>query len=840
MSGTLLARVDGMSTIWQDVRYALRGLAKTPLFTGVAVLSLALGIGANSAVFSLMDQVLLRALPIKHPEQLVLFSSPGSRRGSLQTNYDSDYAFSYPEYKEFRDHAAGFNGVVARTADFVALSWKGQTDRVYGETVSGNYFDVLGAQTELGRPLRPEDDQVPGQQPVVVLSHDLWMRRFGSDPSILNQTIDINSHPMTVVGVAREGFRGLGVGEAPALFVPMMMRGEAAPGQKSLNDIHAMFLNIFARVSSQGTAGGSANSVWRSLREREVADFKDISSSQRTKWINQLLLLTPGSKGISGAPEGLAAGMIAMMAMVGLLLLIACANVANLLIARAGGRQKEIAVRFALGASRWRIVRQLLIESVLLSMVGGAAGLLVAEWTSASLLRLVPASAQTEGLSANLDGRVLLFALALSLACGVLFGLIPALQGTNSGLAATLKDQASNVGGGFGHVRFRKLLVSSQVALSLLLLIGAGLFSRSLYNLKTVDPGFRPTSMLEFSMQPSLSGYSDERTHQLYRRVREEVGALPGVLAVSGAYSAELTGDLSLTGVAIQGYTPKQEENMTIRYNKVGPQYFSTMGVPLLAGRDFQPGDDENAPKVAIVNESFAKKYFSGGGAIGRRLSVDSDEKEWIEIVGVVRDSKHEQLREKAHSYLFVPYLQQRTPVVTFYVRTRQDPVSLAATVRAAVKRQDPNLPLYDIKTMDRQIDELLYTDRLVAFLSSAFGILATVLAAIGLYGVMAFVVVRRTREIGIRMALGARPGMVVNLVLREVLTFAVGGIIVALLAAFALARVLNSQLFSVGKFDSLVFVGATLTILLVAGLAGYLPASRAARVDPLIALRYE
>ena len=833
--------VTRVSTLWQDTRYALRGLAKTPLFTGTALISLALGIGANTAVFSLMDQVLLRALPIKHPEQLVLFSSPGTRSGWMQTNYEDQYVFSYPEYKEFRDRAVGFNGVVARTADFITISWKGQSDRAYGETVSGNYFETLGVQTEIGRPLTPDDDRIPGQQAVIVLNHDFWVRRFGADPSILNQTIDINAHPMTVVGVARNGFRGLGVGESPDFFVPMMMRAVMAPGMEGLDKLHSMWLNIFARVSYPGVAGGSANSVWRSLREREARDFKAMSSSRRETFVNQRLLLTPGARGISGAPDGLASGMMAMMAMVGLLLLIACANVANLLIARASGRQKEIAVRFALGASRLRIMQQLLVESLLLSVAGGAAGLLVAEWTADSLLRLVPASATTDGLSSNLDGRVLLFTLALSLGCGVVFGLAPALQGSGRGLAATLKDQASNLGGSFGHVTFRKLLVSSQVAFSLVLLIGAGLFARSLYNLKTLDPGFRPTSILQFSMQPSLSGYTKDQSRELYRRVRELVAALPGVLAVSGASSPVLAGDLNITEVTVEGYTPKEENNTSTRYNQVGPQYFSTMGVPLLSGRDFLVDDDEKSQKVAVVNESFAKKYLGGQNAIGRRIALSEEAKSKpIEIVGVVRDSKHQELREKASPFVYFPYLQQSPTAMTFYVRTQRDPISVAAAVRNVLRREAANLPLYDIKTMDRQIDELLFTERFVAFLSSAFGILATVLAAIGLYGVMAYVVIRRTREIGIRVALGARPGMVVNMVMREVLAFAIGGIAVALLAAFALARVLNSQLFSVAKFDPLVFAIATLTILLVAALAGYLPAARAARVDPLIALRYE
>jgi predicted permease len=833
-----------MGSFFQDLRYSLRGFRQSPIFTAVALLSIALGVGANTAIFSLMDQALLRSLPVKQPDRLVLFSCSGPRSGWIDTSYGSDYTFSYPLYRDFRDGTSVFDGVFARFPVRMSMSWRGQTDRIAGDLVSGNYFDVLGVHAAIGRTLTNDDDRTPDAHPLVVLSYGYWKRRFGADPGILNQVIQINNHPMTVVGVAQEGFRGVGVGEAPDVFVPMMMRAEMSPGRKDLGERRAMWLNIFARlkpgVPSQ-QAEAAVNTFWRPILEMEAQQMTGLRATSRARFVNSHLSLLPGDKGISGVPREFGVGLKLLMGMVGLLLLIACANVANLLIARATARQKEIGIRLALGAGRARIVRQLLVESIALSITGGALGIVVAEWTGDALLRFLPADPSTQGLSSQPDTRVLLFAFGLSLLTGVFFGLAPALQSARGGVAGTLKEQAANVMGGLMHLRFRRVMVISQMALSLVLLVGAGLFARSLFNVKNIDPGFRTDHLISFAIQPSLNGYDQARTRALFTQLHGNIAALPGVQATTMTTEALLAGDMDMTGIGVEGYEPKEDERMAANVNHVGPGFFATIGIPLLAGRDFTKADDANAPKVAVVNEPFARYFFGNQNPIGRHIwHTRETAKRPIEIVGVVKESKHDDMREDPLKFVYFPYPQDEVGRITFYTRTSQDPTAAAATLRRQVQRLDANLPIFNVMTMDQQIDQSIFTDRLVATLAAAFGVLATLLAAIGLYGVMAYMVVRRTREIGIRMALGAMPREVVTLVLREVALLAGVGIAIALAASLAMGRVIGSQLFGVSGRDPLVIASATVLLATVAALAGFVPAARAARVDPLIALRYE
>jgi predicted permease len=828
---------------FEDLRYALRGLRKSPMFTIVALLSLGLGIGANTAIFSLMDQVLLRSLPVKHPEQLVLFSAKGPRRGQVNTSYGDVYTFSYPMYRDFRDHNPVFSGVLARFPISFALSWHDQTERIYGDLVSGNYFEVLGVPAVVGRTLTPDDDGTPGAHPAVVLSYEYWKRRFGADPGVLNQTITLNAHLMTIVGIARAGFRGVGVGEAPEVFVPMMMRSEMSPGMDDLENRHSMWLNIFGRLKpgvSREQAEVAMNTLWKPILEMESKDLTGASQRVLTQFLARHLSLLPGRRGISSGPAQASAALSVLMAMVGLLLLIACANVANLLVARASARQREVGIRLALGASRIRLVRQLLVESLLLAFGGGLAGLLIAEWTGEALLGFLPADPSMLGISSQPDGRVLLFALALSVATGVLFGLVPALQGTKTELASTLKDQASAVvGGGLAPVRLRKSLVMTQVALSLVLLIGAGLFARSLYNLKNIDAGFRTDHLIGFSLQPSLSGYSQDRARSLFERLQQNIARLPGIRAASMAQVALLAGDNTSRTIEVEGYHGKDDEDMNVFENAVGPGFFATMGIPVLAGRDFATADRANARKAVIVNEKFAKYFFHDENPIGRRIHF-RQEKESLEIVGVIREGKTVSLREEPHRSIYLPYAQSRLEYMTFYVRTVQDPTAVAQMLRSEVRREDPKLPIFNVTTMDRQIDESLFTDRLVAALSASFGVLATLLAAVGLYGVMAYMVVRRTREIGIRMALGAGRREVLRLVMKEVVVLGAAGIAIAVLASLAMGRLIQSQLVDVSARDPWVMAAATLALATVALMAGLIPALRATRVDPLTALRYE
>ena len=829
-----------MHGLGRDLRHALRALRKNPAFTLVVVMTLGLGIGANAAIFSLMDQVLFRALPVHDPGRLVLLDGPGPFRGrtvNLMT-------FSYPMYMDFRDRTETFSGVLARFQMSMTVAWKGQAERADGDLVSGNYFEVLGVKPALGRVFTASDDTTPGAHPVVVISYGFWQRRFGGDPSILNQPISVNGHPFTIVGVSGPGFNGIQVGSGSDVMVPLMMKAAMTPTWNDLDNRRSRWVNVMARLKPGITpeqAEVQMNVAYRQANEQEILTIENPSESFRKRFVEKHLEVIPGGRGLSDLRRQFSLALIVLMSMVGVVLLIACANIANLLLARATSRQKEFAVRLALGAGRARIVRQQLVESVLLALSGACVGLALARWTGTLLIAALPGSGAAQTLTANPDLRVVAFTLAVALVTALVFGIVPALQATRPAVTSSLKEEAGSVAGGGRQARVRRSLVVGQVAMSMLLLAGAGLFARSLHNLRSVDPGFRTESLISFSIDPSLSGYDQNRALALYDRLQRELAAAPGVRSVSMSEIGALTGNGWGMSIRVDGYKQKEGEDMNPNFDGVGPRYFSTMGVSLVRGREFTERDVKGAPPVAIINETMAKYFFGDTDPIGRRFGVGGGPPTSIEIVGVVKDVRSLALRDTPPRYAYIPYMQDDSLTqLTFYVRAAGGEAHVFDAVRQTVRRLDANLPVFDVKSMEAQVAESLFVERMVAALSVAFGGLATLLAAIGLYGVMSYAVARRTREIGIRMALGAEPRGVLWLVLKEVALLSAFGVTVGLLTAYFAARRVESQLFGLAPNDPVTLVSAVALLLTVALVAGFVPARRATRIDPLLALRTE
>jgi len=866
-----------MRHLTRDLRYAFRGLARSPLFTGVALVSIALGIGANTAIFTLVDEVLLRRLPVKNPEQLVLFNGARNHYGSNS----GGNMLSYPMYEDFRDNfvdrgaapalpraslavAAGapatpvFSGMFARRTVAMNVGANGQTERVPGELVSGTYFQVLGVGAAIGRVITPDDDKARGGEPVAVLSYDYWRNRFGANPQIVGTAITVNNHTLTIIGVSQAGFDGVDIGYVPNIRVPLMMKAQMTPNWDDVENRRSRWVNVFGRLKPGVTldqAKAALQPFFHGILEQEVlaADFSNTTAYTRGEFLKGQVDLLPAAQGRSPIRQQLSQPLWLLLGIVGGVLLIACANVASLLIARATARQKEIAVRLALGASRGRIVGQLLVESVMLAGIGGLLGLVIAAWTTRFLLGFLPTSDTPHVISGSIDNRILLFNFALSLATGLVFGLVPALRSTKPNLAPTLKDQVGAVVGGSGGVRLRKGLVIAQVTVSVLLLISAGLFIRSLRALRLLDLGLKTDNLIAFNVSPTLSGYTPVRAKQFDKQLLERVSVLPGINGMAFAQMGLLEGNEWDSSMSVEGYEAKPGEDMNPYCNAVSPGYFKTMGIPFVSGRDFDDRDvrfeagdpDAKLPsyKVAIVNESYAKHYFGERSPIGRHIGfgVNPGTKTPIEIIGVVKDAKYTGVRDDIPRQVFFAYMENDfAGSAVMYVRTTNQPDAAFGAIRQVARQLDANLPIYNLRTLDHQIDQSLLNDRLIATLSTAFGVLATLLAVIGLYGVMAYTVARRTREIGVRMALGAVQGDVVWLVMREVLALVGTGIVLGLVAAWGLGRLISSQLYGVTAGDPLTIAGAAGLLLFVALLAGYLPARRATRVNPVLALRYE
>ncbi len=831
-----------MDTAARDFKYALRTLRRSPGFVAVAALTLALGIGANTAIFSLLDQILLRLLPVKNPQQLVLLTMRGRHYGN---NWGGN-AISHPMFRDFQAHNEVFSGMFCRFPHSVSLTVGGQAERAEAELVSGTYFSVLGVGTALGRTFTPEDDRVPNGYPLVMLSYSFWKQRFGGDPEILGKALTVNGHNMTVIGVAQAGFDGVELGYSPKLFIPVMMQQQIIVGNPTmLTDRRTRWVNAFGRLKpgvTQEKAKAALQPFMHSMLEMEVREAAFNHAS------------TYGSQGRSYFRRELSTPLWVLMATTGVVLLIACANLANLLLARATGRQKEIAVRLAIGASRGRIVSQLLIETLSLSVLGGIAGLALAFWADKALMALyLPDDSSNLTISTAPDFRILLFTLGVTILTGVIFGLVPALQATKPDVGRTLKDQAGAVVGG-GHGRLRKALVVAQVALSLLLLIGAGLFLRSLKNLSNLGPGFPAERLVGFDVDPSRGGYTVERSKIFYQQLTDNLAAIPGVESTAIASMRIMENNEWDSGMTVEGYSPTQADDHAQAFmNQISPGYFATLGVPIVAGRDFRvtdnrevkngPQDDDWTPTAVMINEKFARRFFAGRNPIGLHVGFGTDPgtKTDMEIIGVVKDIKYTNLRDEIPVQAFIPYLGSHfIGGMTVYLRTKVDPNQLMSVVRGKVREMDANLPVYAVRTMETQISNSLSTERMIASLSTVFGFLATLLAIVGLYGVMSYTVAQRTREIGIRMALGAAQGSVIWMVMREVLRLIAIGIAAGVPAALALTRVVQSQLFGLKAHDPWTLALATGALALVACAAGYIPALRASRLDPMKALRYE
>jgi len=830
-----------------NVRLAFRTLFRTPFVTVVAILSLALGIGANAAIFSLFNQILLRNLPVRAPGELVNLSAPGPKSGSTSCGQagDCDVVFSYPMFRDLEKAQTVFTGIAAHSDLGANVSYKGRTLDASGMLVSGSYFNVLGVRPALGRLFTPDDDRTPGGHFVVVLSHAYWRSQLDADPGILNQTLIVNGHPMTIVGVAPEGFTGTTLGSDPQVFVPLSMRELMIPRWKGLDNRRSYWAYLFARLKpgvSIEQARSAINVPYRAiLNDVEAPLQKGMSDQTMKRFRAKEIVLEPGARGQSSMHTEARAPMLLLLGVTAVVVLIACANIANLLLARAANRSAEMAVRLSIGASRVQLVRQLLTESCLLAIIGGIAGLFVAYWTLQGIGALLPPNVR-QSLAFELDRTALAFAALLSLGTGLMFGLFPAIHSTRPDLVSTLKGNTGQPSGAKAAARFRSSLATAQIALSMALLVSAGLFARSLSNVSRIDLGLETERLVVFGVAPFLNGYTVEQTRALFERMEDELSAVPGVQSVSASMVALIAGSSWGNSVRVQGFDAGPDTDTNSRFNEVGPGYLRTLGIPLVAGREFTRADTLRAPKVAIVNEAFAKKFNLGRDAVGKRMGRGGSGNELdMEIVGVARDARYNEVKREAPPMYLIPYRQDdELGFINFYVRTTLDEQQLLATIPAVVRRLDPNLPIHELKTMQTQVRENMFLDRMISMLSAAFAVLATLLAAVGLYGVLAYTVAQRTREFGLRMALGADAARVRGLVLGQVGRMTIVGGVAGLVAALALGRFARSLLFELEGHDPTTLVGAAVILAVVALGAGFVPAYRASRLDPMRALRYE
>lgn len=839
-----------MNLLMQDLRFAFRKLRKSPGFTLTVILTLALGIGANTAIFTIFDQVLLRMLPVQKPNELVRFEWKGSFNGSTSGfGGDTGNYFSYPMYKDLRDKNMVFAGVLAAVRTEVGVAWHDQAESKDAEIVSGNYFELLGLKPAVGRLFNDADDTAKDANPVVVLSYSYWKARFNAATDIAGKTVLINGHPFIILGVAPEGFHSAIDGYTPGVFLPISMEEVGMPWmvpRHNLDNHQSIWLTLIARLKPGVTrqqAEASLGPLWYSLRAQELSGYKSPSARFRDGFLNHThISVKADSTGFMPERADLRMPLLVLMGMVTLLAVMCAVNVATLLLLRAAARVREISMRYALGASRSRIIIQLLIEGGVLGTCGAVVGVLLSPAIARVLLRLiVNDSDPTATYSAAVDGRILCFTLALSLLVTLAFSTAPALQFLHPKLAETLRQNAGTASKA-SH-RFRKSAVGLQIVLTVLLLGGAGLFLRTLMNLRSQNVGFQTAHLLSFDVDPTMAGYGDDRTAQVVTNVLDAVRGIPGVIETAGTSDPDLSGSNTFSNFTVQGHAPSDGENMVFETPWITPEYFATLHQPILAGREFTSQDTLGGPKVAVVNFTFARRFYgSPQNALGRLVANGAGNvKPDIMIVGVSGDVKHDSLRDPVIGTIYRPYLQNLHPGgLTLYARTAQAPEFADSAIRKRIHQLNSRLVLDNMRTMEEQIDLSLSSARTLALLAACFSALALLMTAVGLYGVLAFATAQRTREIGIRMALGAQRRAVVLLVIGEMAMTAILSVAVALPAVFGLSRLFASQLYGVHPGDPLTLACCVFACAVMVVLAVAIPARRAASTEPMQALRSE
>ena len=814
-----------MTSFWQDVRYSLRMITKTPGFAAIAILTLALGIGANTTIFTWINSTSLNPIPgLASPREVVSLS--------LGRGAENPFPFTYPDLEAMRDGQQSFVGITAANITPMSLTTKGKPERVWGTVASANYFDVLGVRPILGRGFLPEEDEKPGGAPVAVISERMWQTHFGANPNIVGQTIELNQHPYTIVGVTPAVFQGSQTGVRSEIWIPIMMEEQLIPRNDLIHDHHYFWLVVLGRLKP-GVGPQQAQEEMTVLLKREVKSYPEEHRGHDS------VTVYPLWRSPFGANQFLSTMLPILMTIAGLVLLLACANVANLMLVRSVGRRREIAIRVSLGASRWRLVRQLLVESLVLALAGGAVALAITLWSAGTFMKFIPTSDFPISLNMRADRTVLLATFVIAVLTGVIFGILPALRTSNEAPVSVLKEDTGSASGGVRKARLTSGLVVAQISLSLLLLVCAGLFIRSFMRAQQINPGFNSHNVLMVSYDLFTAGYSEEKGAEFDRELVGKLEALPGMQSVALANRVPLGFGGGSTAVKPEGYVSRPNESMETQVAIITPNYFQTLQIAMVKGRDFTLQDTKSSQRAVIVSQAFANRYWPNQEALGKQLNSDLTN-EWFTVVGVARDSKVNGLNEKPMPFVYLPLYQVYRAAMIITARTTGDPLAAGRSVERAIREMNSDLAVFDVTTLELREAFASFPQRVAGTFVGAFGLLALVLAAVGIYGVTAYTTRQRTHEIAIRMALGASKQDVLRLVLGHGLRLTLLGVVLGLAVSFALTRYLGSLLLGVTSTDALTFSTVAILLCAVALFACFIPARRAMRVEPLVALRYE